>query len=46
MLTFVQNNAQRCKLKQTPKSLILGIQHVAGIAHAKKVLLDILAYSS
>ncbi len=45
MLQFVQQNAQRCKLKQTAKSLILGIQHVAGIAHAKKVLQDILAYT-
>ena len=45
MLQFVQQNAQRCKLKQTPKSLILGIQHVSGIAHAKKVLQDILAYT-
>lgn len=43
MLTFVQHNAQRCKLKQTPKSLILGVQHIAGIGHAKKLLSDILA---
>ncbi len=41
ILAFVQRNAQRCKLKQTPKSLILGVQHIAGIAHAKKLLLDI-----
>lgn len=43
MLTFVQHNAQRCKLKQTPKSLILGVQHISGIGHAKKLLSDILA---
>ena len=43
MLTFVQYNAQRCKLKQTPKSLILGVQHISGIGHAKKLLSDILA---
>jgi transcription-repair coupling factor (superfamily II helicase) len=42
MLTFVQHNAQRCKLKQTPKCLILGVQHIAGIGHAKKLLSDIL----
>lgn len=45
VLQFIQQNAQRCKLKQTPKSLILGIQHVSGIAHAKKVLQDMLAYA-
>ncbi len=42
MLAFVQRNAQRCKLKQTPKSLILGVQHISGIGHAKKLLGDIL----
>lgn len=41
ILTFVQQNSQRCKLKQTPKSLILGIQHVSGIGHAKGVLDDL-----
>lgn len=41
VLNFVQQNSQRCKLKQTPKSLILGIQHVSGIGHAKGVLEDI-----
>lgn len=42
ILKFTQQNASRCKLKQTPKSLILGIQHISGIAHAKSILLDIL----
>lgn len=42
ILQFVQQNSQRCKLKQTPKSLILGIQHVSGIGHAKGVLEDML----
>jgi transcription-repair coupling factor (superfamily II helicase) len=41
VLNFVQQNSTRCKLKQTPKSLILGIQHVSGIGHAKSVLEDI-----
>ncbi len=41
VLNFVQQNSTRCKLKQTPKSLILGIQHVSGIGHAKGVLEDI-----
>jgi hypothetical protein len=27
-------------MKQTPKNLILGIQHVSGIGHAKGVLED------
>lgn len=45
ILLFVQQNAQRCKLKQTPKSLILGIQHIAGIAHAKKILYEIQAFA-
>jgi transcription-repair coupling factor (superfamily II helicase) len=40
VLRFVQHNSQRCKMKQTPKSLILGIQHVSGIGHAKSVLDD------
>lgn len=40
ILLFVQQNSQRCKLKQTPKNLILGIQHVSGIGHAKGVLED------
>lgn len=41
ILAFVQRNAQRCKMKQTSKNLILGVQHIAGIAHAKKLLLEI-----
>jgi transcription-repair coupling factor (superfamily II helicase) len=41
VLQFVQQNSQRCKLKQTPKSLILGIQHISGIGHARGVLEDI-----
>lgn len=45
LLLFVQQNAQRCKLKQTPKSLILGIQHIAGIAHAKKILQEIQTFA-
>ncbi|TAE89530.1 MAG: hypothetical protein EAY81_02165, partial [Bacteroidetes bacterium] len=45
MLLFVQRNAQRCKLKQTPKNLILGIQHIAGIAHAKKILQEIQTFA-
>ena len=40
ILLFVQQNSQRCKMKQTPKNLILGIQHVSGIGHAKGVLED------
>jgi hypothetical protein len=28
-------------LKQTPKNLILGIQHISGIAHAKRILNEI-----
>ncbi|MFN7312832.1 MAG: transcription-repair coupling factor [Bacteroidota bacterium] len=41
ILAYVQKNPQRCKMKQTSKSLMLAIQHVAGIAHAKKLLEDI-----
>jgi transcription-repair coupling factor (superfamily II helicase) len=41
VLRFIQQNSQRCKMKQTPKNLILGIQHVSGIGHAKGVLEDI-----
>jgi transcription-repair coupling factor (superfamily II helicase) len=44
ILQFVQQNAQRCKMKQTPKNLILGIQHVSGIGHAKGVLEDIVRF--
>ena len=42
ILQFVQQNSQRCKMKQTPKNLILGIQHVSGIGHAKGVLEDMM----
>ena len=45
ILRYVQQNAQRCKLKQTPKSLQFGVQHVSGIAHAKQVLHDMLLYA-
>lgn len=45
VLLFVQQNPQRCKLKQTPKNLMLGIQHVAGIVHAKKLLQEMLAFA-
>jgi transcription-repair coupling factor (superfamily II helicase) len=45
ILKFVQQNSQRCKMKQTPKNLILGIQHVSGIGHAKTVLQDMLAFA-
>lgn len=45
ILKFVQQNSQRCKMKQTPKNLILGIQHVSGIGHAKAVLQDMLAFA-
>lgn len=38
ILNFVQQNSQRCKFKQTPKNLVIGIQHIAGIAHAKAIL--------
>lgn len=41
ILQFAQHNSGRCKMKQTPKSLILGIQHISGIAHIKKILGDI-----
>ncbi len=41
ILQFTQQNGSRCKLKQTPKSLILTIQHVSGIAHTKKILSEI-----
>ena len=41
ILKFTQQNGSRCKLKQTPKSLILGIQHISGIAHCKKILIEI-----
>jgi transcription-repair coupling factor (superfamily II helicase) len=41
ILQFTQQNGSRCKLKQTPKSLILNIQHVSGIAHTKKILGEI-----
>lgn len=44
ILQFVQQNAQRCKMKQTPKNLILGIQHVSGIGHAKGVLEDMVRF--
>jgi transcription-repair coupling factor (superfamily II helicase) len=38
ILNFVQQNPQRCKFKQTPNNLVIGIQHIAGIAHAKAIL--------
>lgn len=41
ILKFTQLNASRCKLKQTPKSLILMINHISGIAHCKKILGEI-----
>ncbi len=41
ILTFVQQNPQRCKFKQTPKNLVIGIQHIAGISHAKTILNEI-----
>lgn len=44
ILQFVQQHAQRCKLKQTNKNLVLGVQHISGIGHAKKLLMDILEY--
>lgn len=44
ILLFVQQHSQRCKLKQTPKSLILGIQHVSGIGHAKNVLEEMVRF--
>ncbi len=43
VLNYIQQNSQRCKLKQTPKSLILGIQHISGIGHAKAILEDIVS---
>lgn len=43
MLKYVQHNGQRCKLKQTPKNLILMVQHISGIGHAQHLLADILA---
>jgi transcription-repair coupling factor (superfamily II helicase) len=46
LLQFVQQHSQRCKMKQTPKNLILGIQHVSGIGHAKTVLQEMLAFIS
>ena len=41
ILKFTQLNGSRCKLKQTPKSLILMINHISGIAHCKKILGEI-----
>ena len=41
ILKFTQQNGSRCKLKQTPKSLMLMINHISGIAHCKKILGEI-----
>ena len=41
ILKFTQQNGSRCKLKQTPKSLLLMINHISGIAHCKKILGEI-----
>lgn len=46
ILRFVQQNAQRCKMKQTPKNLVLAVQHVSGISHAKKLLDDMLRFTA
>lgn len=40
LLSFVQQNSGRCKMKQTSKNLILVVQHISGIAHAKKLLIE------
>jgi transcription-repair coupling factor (superfamily II helicase) len=40
LLSFVQQNSGRCRMKQTSKNLILVVQHISGIAHAKKLLID------
>lgn len=37
ILSYVQRNPNRCKMKQTSKGLQLQVMHVSGIAHASQV---------
>jgi transcription-repair coupling factor (superfamily II helicase) len=42
ILRFVQANPQRCRMKQTTKSLVLSIQHISGINHVRGILEEML----